>query len=406
MLPDLDWVLVGAGLHGVHLAAVLRERCGVGAESLALLDPHARPLERWRTHTSAIGMRMLRSPAVHGLECDPFSLRRLAREHRGEAGYETAHPYERPSLRLFDLHATQLVERLELERAQISASVVDLELAPDRVTLHTTQGRIQARHAVLALGLGDQPHWPTWAAAQCDQVERSRLWHVFDPGERARESRPGERTLVIGGGSSAVQLALHLGRSRADGVTLLTRHALRVHLFDSDPGWLGPRNLARFASERDLGARRTAIRAARQRGSIPPETRLELIAQQRRGWVDLRQGAVRELRDLGRVWRVELEDGGALEVERVALATGFEPVRPGGALLDRAIARYALPVAPCGFPRIDPALRWHERLHVSGALAELELGPVARNISGARMAGERLDAFLARERSRALRRGA
>ena len=36
------------------------------------------------------------------------------------------------------------------------------------------------------------------------------------------------------------------------------------------------------------------------------------------------------------------------------------------------------------------ALRWHPRVYVSGPLAELELGPSARNISGARRAAERL----------------
>jgi hypothetical protein len=52
---------------------------------------------------------------------------------------------------------------------------MDLELAPDRVTRHTTQGHLQGRHGVLALGLGDQPHWPAWAAAQRGEVDRTRL---------------------------------------------------------------------------------------------------------------------------------------------------------------------------------------------------------------------------------------
>jgi hypothetical protein len=48
------------------------------------------------------------------------------------------------------------------------------------------------------------------------------------------------------------------------------------------------------------------------------------------------------------------------------------------------------PFAARGYPIVDKALRWHPRIHVTGPLAELELGPAARNIVGARMTAERL----------------
>ena len=46
--------------------------------------------------------------------------------------------------------------------------------------------------------------------------------------------------------------------------------------------------------------------------------------------------------------------------------------------------------ACCGYPIVDSELRWHPRIYVSGPLAELELGPVSRNIAGARRAGDRI----------------
>ena len=61
----------------------------------------------------------------------------------------------------------------------------------------------------------------------------------------------------------------------------------------------------------------------------------------------------------------------------------------GGAMLDEFIHDHGLPAAPCGYPIVDRCLRWHPRLFVTGALAELEIGPVARNIIGARLAGDR-----------------
>jgi hypothetical protein len=42
------------------------------------------------------------------------------------------------------------------------------------------------------------------------------------------------------------------------------------------------------------------------------------------------------------------------------------------------------------YPIVDRALRWHPGIHVTGPLAELEIGPPARNILGARLSAERL----------------
>jgi hypothetical protein len=74
----------------------------------------------------------------------------------------------------------------------------------------------------------------------------------------------------------------------------------------------------------------------------------------------------------------------------VILATGFVPTRPGGSWLERAIAELTLPCAPCGYSDVTPDLCWQPGIYVMGALAELVLGPAARNIVGARLAAARL----------------
>ena len=58
--------------------------------------------------------------------------------------------------------------------------------------------------------------------------------------------------------------------------------------------------------------------------------------------------------------------------------------------MDQLVESAELPCASCGYPIVDRGLRWHPRIYVSGPLAELELGPAARNIAGARRAGDRL----------------
>lgn len=79
-----------------------------------------------------------------------------------------------------------------------------------------------------------------------------------------------------------------------------------------------------------------------------------------------------------------------VSADRILLATGFETKRPGGLLVDRLIEDAALPCAACGYPLVDEHLRWHPRVLTTGPLAELELGPAARNIAGARRAADRI----------------
>jgi hypothetical protein len=72
------------------------------------------------------------------------------------------------------------------------------------------------------------------------------------------------------------------------------------------------------------------------------------------------------------------------------LATGFDGARPGSPWLDEIIDWFDLPIADCGYPIVDQQLQWQRGLHVTGSLAELELGPPAANIVGGRLAAERL----------------
>lgn len=173
-------------------------------------------------------------------------------------------------------------------------------------------------------------------------------------------------------------------------ITLLLRHALRIEDFDSPAGWVGPKELRGFQREPDLVRRRELITGARRPGSMPNDVAQRLKHAERAGLLRVQPGEVRQATCMAEgAIRLTLADQ-TLTTQRVLLATGFAPQRPGGAWLDHAIATYDLPLAPCGYPVVAPSLAWAPGLYVTGALAELELGPVARNIAGARHAGARL----------------
>lgn len=379
---SLDWLIIGGGIHGVHLATRLIEEAGIDPERLLIVDGQPHLFARWRACTANTGMTHLRSPVVHHLDLDPWSLKRFGERNRRLGGF--APPYDRPALALFDAHCDALVERSGLaERHRVDRAEA-LALGDDAVRVTLASGEtVGARFGLLALGSGQRTAWPGWARAL--RAAGAPVEHVFDPGVGLDDEQPA-RIAVIGGGITAAQLANRFGEGRE--LHLITRHRPRQHDFDSEPGWVGPRHLDGFARIADHDTRRAVITRARHRGSIPPGTWRRLARLRDRGHVTLRVADVSDARLLDDGIRLMVGDQ-TIDVDRVLLATGFESARPGGAFVD-GIAGQGLPCAACGYPIVDTHLRWHPRLFVSGPLAELEVGPAARNIVGARLAARRI----------------
>jgi len=80
----LDWLIVGGGIHGTHLALYLTQRRRVPLDRLRILDPYPEPLALWEHHTANVGMTYLRSGHAHNLHYDPFSLITFARTQAGQ----------------------------------------------------------------------------------------------------------------------------------------------------------------------------------------------------------------------------------------------------------------------------------------------------------------------------------
>jgi hypothetical protein len=86
-----------------------------------------------------------------------------------------------------------------------------------------------------------------------------------------------------------------------------------------------------------------------------------------------------------------LSDGGrAIIAARVILVTGFTHEHPGRQWRAQTIIDLEPAYSAYGYPIVDRSLCWRPGLYVTSALAELEIGPVARNLVGARLAAERL----------------
>jgi thioredoxin reductase len=387
----LDWLIVGGGIHGTHLSLVLTSVAGVPRDRVRVLDPHEAPLARWLECTENVGMSHLRSPYVHQIDSHPFSLRQFSRTAAGREAGALAGFYRRPALALFNAHARQVVADHGLDALRVHGRALRVEACPGGYRVETETGALETRRLLLAMGIGEQLYWPPWAAAL--RAAGAPVDHVFSPGWRRAALPPWTHAVVVGGGISAVQTALALSAAAPGTVTLLPRHPMRVVQFDSAPGWIGPRYQAAFHEERSWARRRTLVDRSRHRGSVPPEVASAFRAALVRGHLRLRTAVVSDAAVDGAGGVVlSCEDGTSLSADRVVLATGFEGRRPGSPWLDAVVDSVGLPCAPCGYPVVDAGLHWGAGIFVSGALAELELGPVARNVVGARLSGQRLAA--------------
>ncbi|MEO1273286.1 MAG: FAD/NAD(P)-binding protein, partial [Myxococcota bacterium] len=254
----LDWLIIGGGIHGVHIAARLIHEGEVPPDQLRLVDPAERLLDRWRTCTATTGMTHLRSPSVHNLDITPRSLDRFARERRSREPDIFVPPYDRPSLDLFNAHCDHVVKTFGLADLHVQARAVTCDIDSDGVTVALSGGEeLHAHKVVLAMGASEQPFWPDWAPHDHPHVH-----HVFQPGFEGWPATDGcEAVAVVGGGISACQVALRLHREGHQ-VHLLSRGALREHQFDSEPGWLGPKHMAGFSRIQELDRRRAVIHQA------------------------------------------------------------------------------------------------------------------------------------------------
>ena len=389
----LDWMIVGGGVHGTYLSYYLVRVKGVPREALRVLDPFDEPMARWSARAANTGMAYLRSPHAHNMDHDPWSIVTFAGTSAGKplASYIPLH--NRPSTPLFAAHTRWLIARHALDQLRIVGRADRLERIDGGWRVSYGAQGVAARHVVLALGSDDHTYWPDWALRL--REGGAPIDHIFAPSFDRAALPDWSHLAVVGGGITAAQTALALAERHPGSITLVMRHAPRIHHFDSELGWIKGPLLAEFQQVADVDRRAEMIREARHRGSMPPDVYDALQAAIRGGLLAVVQSEIVDAKQDEQAIRLNLSDGQSLNIDRVVLATGFERNRPGGAWIDRAIDAYKLPVAANGFPIVDTRLCWADGLYVSGPLADLEIGPVARNLIGARLAAERIASVVA-----------
>ncbi len=392
----LDIAIIGAGPQGLTLLAHLLQRQRGRALRWQVFDPSGTWLEQWQRQFTAQEIPHLRSPAVHHPDPNPHALREFAQGR----SHELFDPYSRPGTQLFADFCRRVVQRYQLADRVTATAVTHLEPLGGirrgfRLTLREGNS-ILARRVVLATGDGAAVT-PGWVKTAQGAFPPERLCHAAQVDLRSLTLR-GERILIVGGGLTSGHLTLGAVQRGAQ-VTLMTRRSLQERLFDTDPGWIGPKYLKGFWAEPDWQQRSNLIQKARGGGSMTPEVGYQLRRVQRQGDLQIaEQCQVTRLQWLADHWEVHCTDGRSSSLDhsfdRIWYATGRHIDVTRTSILALVQAHCPTPVIH-GLPILDPYLRWPGcELFVMGGLAALQVGPVARNLRGAQLASDRIVAAL------------
>lgn len=384
------WIIVGGGIQGITLATFLLKTAKTTIDKLAIIDRYDEPMSNWKNNTKFISMPFLRSPFVHHIDLDPFSLNAFVKKELYNHRTAFFGRYKRPSLDIFNEHCKYIINDLSIEQAWIKGDVCKVSKTKMGWQLRLENGQmVEGEKLALAIGIGEQLNIPHWAENLMNH-KKGNIFHVFDK-EAPDLHNLKQPVTIIGGGITAAHLAIKLCDLYPKQVTLVKRHSFKIHDFDSDSGWLGPKKQQGFQQISSYQNRRKEIIAARNKGSIPQDIYIKLKNLVKRGVLSVENKEVFQgVIDNENLSLFDKENNLITQTGSVILATGYMPNLPGSNWIKPLIEDLKLPYSKCGYPILSANLQWNQDLYVTGALAELEIGPIARNISGARQAAERI----------------
>ncbi|SEO51180.1 FAD-NAD(P)-binding [Halorientalis persicus] len=392
---DTAVVIVGCGIHGTTLAVRLLAETDLTTDDIRIVDEHGEPLAAFEAKARRCGMETLRSTFVQHVSPEPFSLESFAEGRDREHELVPTRNYPpRPTLSLFLDHAQFVVDQHNLTESVVEARMTNVTRRDDGVTVETTGGSFDAGSLVLAIGMGGEYTWPTWADPISDN---ERIQHVWNESFSPTETTASGESLVVGGGITAGQVVATLAE-RGGSVTLCHRTPIETAESEANPCWINWRHVERELHCYPPGSERRyrTVQQARNDGTIPPYLFDEIKDLERHTHLDCRHGTIETVAPVTDGLLVRFGDGTSRTVARILLATGFES--PFDSPMAARIASWLdLERGYCNVPVLnDETLAWQRRegegsqVYVTGALAEGTVGPLARNVVGAKRAGERI----------------
>ncbi|MGK7904170.1 MAG: FAD/NAD(P)-binding protein [Hormoscilla sp.] len=395
-VDKVDIAIIGAGPQALTLVTHLLQKKESMGNRFVVLDPAGDWLRQWQQQFAAYDIPHLRSPAVHHPDPDPHALRTFAESRREELFA----PYDLPGTQLFHDFCQEVIRRWGLQERVIPAQVQQIELFHQQgwqqFRLGLADGRVLTANRVVLAIAGGKPNIPPWMQTLPENYPSDRLLHSHQVDLRSLRQLTGETILIVGSGLTSGHLALG-AIARGAKVIMMARRTFYEKLFDAEPGWLGPKYLKEFHAEPDWETRWQMIQAARNGGSLTPAVLTQLRRRKRDGKVSFyEQCEIQSAAWHEDAWKVTCNQPGVHDciaqqrIDRIWLATGSTLDVNHWPLLANIRATNPLPLVN-GLPVLDEKLRWAGRnLFIMGGAAALQLGPVARNLFGARLASNRI----------------
>ncbi len=389
---SIDIAVIGSGPHALTLITHILEKRKYLRDRIRVFDPSGAWMSQWQRQFAAYEIPHLRSPAVHHPDPHPFALRGFA-----ESRFEEFHaPYDLPGTTLFQDFCIEVIRRWELENHVVQGNVTDIS----PVGLGKTAGfelgfdnrtRVKARRVVYAGG-GGSPNSPDWLANAQGDYPIDRLKHASQIRLAQEGVNPGDRILIVGSGLTSGHLAIGAAQRGAT-VMMMARRTYYEKQFDAEPGWLGPKYLKDFWAETSWEVRAKQVKEARNGGSLTPAILTKLRKFNAENRVEFHENCqVRSLVWDNHEWTVRCESSEVIQCDRIWVATGSQLDIQQHPLFAKVLEQYPIEVVQ-GFPVLDEQLSWKGcPLYLMGGFAGLQVGPTARNLSGARMASERITA--------------
>jgi FAD-NAD(P)-binding len=377
--------IIGAGPHALTLVTHLLQKRAKMRSKFVVFDPSGKWMSRWRQQFAALEIPHLRSPAVHHPDPNAFGLRKFAESRSSEL----FPPYDLPGTKLFDDYCNDVISQWDLNNQVSQNTITEIIPHANRFRLGCSDGKsITAKRVVLATG-GAFLQIPDWVKGIKAEYPPSKLCHSTSVDLRSLHLA-GEKVLIIGGGLTSGHLAVG-AISRGAKVHLMIKRQLQEKLFDAEPGWLGPKYLKGFFACSDYQERFKMIQQARNGGSITPGMGIQLRRQVRNGNLIIDENCqVIKAEWKQNSWLVECSNGSQHKYNRIWLSTGTKFDVKTEPLLKDVLAAYPINIVN-GLPVLEENLRWRGcELFIMGGLAALQVGPTARNLSGARMASDKI----------------
>ncbi|RIO47694.1 FAD/NAD(P)-binding protein [Staphylococcus hyicus] len=368
-----QWIIIGGGVQATTIAIHLRT-LGLSDNHLKIIDPHEKLMAQFKNQTTRIGMEYLRSPIVHHCHPAPFDLKRFAREEDYAQPFKGRH--QRPQLDMFFDHTAYWIEKYQLEACHIRDVVIDIKREDNLWHVCLKNGKwLQAAHVILAMGTHHHPFIPE----TFNNVPNVSHIHDTDIQPNYRASH------VVGSGISSGHLTLKLIHENPQKVIhLWMKKDFEMFDFDADPAWLGPKKMRGFQQETNLLERIKINKQERHKGSMPRDMIMALKHYQQEGRLVIHQNPIIRCEAHHIITETE-----RVEYDHILLATGFKYDVMEQPLMKRLCQMKG---ARCvkEFPKTTVQLEWLPQLYVAGMMADIELGPFARNIMGGRQAALRI----------------